>query len=383
LQLQDVSPCPESVLVESRSAVGFGQEFHHNLKLPQIVSCGVEAQCLLLEDAASKEECVDNPIKTSLHHNSLLIENTAHSLRHDVASALAARRSAYLDMLAVAHETDFTPEMRRESSELRRRGARIMDGTGVNFEKVDAESRDFALKRSVEMSEILKDRIARRTLKLTRFADLVPTTAPPVDNSFWWAHTHPYVAPDTQADFRGDGLHFFAGPMVHNYDGEMHTSFGAVASFALQPARFPNSPSGSFISSPHVELFGGIVASAPDYDLIQGNGIASCELFLRQTILQMNIGATGPLPLTIAEAKGYDGWRIYLKNTGASRHADMPGFKLIPAVTYSERQVAPMSELIAEIEVRLDIYLNCAGALVWCDPEVLLRTFQWAPTQLP
>jgi hypothetical protein len=163
----------------------------------------------------------------------------------------------------------------------------------------------------------------------------------------------------------------------------MHTSFGAVASFALQPGRFGASASGRFLSSPHVELFGGVVAHAPDYDIIQGNGIAECELYLRQTIYQFGLSPTGPVPVMIAEAKGHDPWRLYLKNTGYSRHADLPGFKLIPAVMYNQSQVAPTNELWAEIEVRLDIYLNCTGALVWCDPNVLMRTFQWEPTPLP
>ena len=67
---------------------------------------------------------------------------------------------------------------------------------------------------------------------------------------------------------------------------------------------------------------------------------------------------------------------------GVLAASKLAGFKLIPAVTYSQNQVAP-NELWAEIEIRLDIYLNCTGALVWCDPEALVRTFQWAPTPLP
>ena len=121
-----------------------------------------------------------------------------------------------------------------------------------------------------------------------KLSDIVAAPEP-VDHSFWWAQTQPSLAPSMTADFRNDGLHFWGGPKVNDYDGEMHTSFGAVASFALQPARFPTSASGLFLSSPHVELFGGIVAFAPDWDLIQGDGIASCELFLRQTIFQSGV----------------------------------------------------------------------------------------------
>jgi len=335
--------------------------------------------------ARVNEESAENPVRTSLQHTGLVIENVSHRLTKEVSEALVNRNTAHVDLLAIEHETDLTPEMRRQLSEQRRQTARTMSGSDVNFDRLNAELRDVAMKRSDQVSAVLKERIRRRELvaiaKPPKWSDLY--TLAPVDHSFWWAQTQPHVAPSTTADFRDDGLHFWGGPKVNNYDGEMRTSFGSVASFALQPARFPTSPSGVFLSSPHVELFGGVVAFAPDWDLIQGNGIAQCELFLRQTIFQWGFGSAGPVALTIAEAKGYDSWRLYLKNTGYSRHADMPGFKLIPPVTYNQGQVISTAELWAEIEVRLDIYLNCTGALLWCDPDVLVRTFQWAATPLP
>jgi hypothetical protein len=322
-------------------------------------------------------------IETSLDSNGIVIKNANMRFMDGAAQALAARRSTHLEMLAVAQENDFTPGMKREFSELRRRSARTMGGSGLDFKELDGALRNAAIKKGETIAEILKDRIARRerawVMAGPKWSDLHLT--PAADHSFWWAFTNGHVAPGTQANFRDDGLHFWGGPKVNNYDGEMHTSFGAVATFALQPERFPTSPSGRFRSSPHIELFGGVVAHAPDWDLIQGNGIAECQLYLRQSIFQMGIGPTGPGPVMIAEAKGNDAWRLYLKNTGYSRHADMPGFKAIPEVEYSQN-LAPQ-ELFAEIEFRLDIYLNCTGALVWCDPEVLFRTFQWAPTPLP
>jgi hypothetical protein len=188
------------------------------------------------------------------------------------------------------------------------------------------------------------------------------------------------VAPSTTADFRDDGLHFWGGPKINDYDGRMHTSMGAVASFTLQPERFPDSANGLLRSSPMVELFGGVTAFAPDWDLIQGDGIAECKLFLRQTLFQFGFGPQGPVQKVIAEAKSYGAWQppLFLKNTAYSRHADMPGRTAVPEIIYSKGQVAP-NDLHAELEFRLDIFLNCTGALVWCDPEVLLRTFQWAP----
>ena len=328
-----------------------------------------------------RENSADSRVKTSCDSNGLIVENPANRPTGEVAQALAARRASYLETLAVEQQVDRTPEMRREAYELRRR---VAGTTSEPAGSLEAELRDAALRRSVQVSAMLKDRIALRDrisiVAGAKWGD--QDFLPPVDHSFWWARTQPHVAPDTQADFRNDGLHFFGGPKVNNYDGEMHTSFGAVASVALQPAQFPTSPSGLFLSSPHVELLGGVVAFAPDWDLIQGDGIASCNLFLRQTIFQWGFGQNGPVPVMVAEAKGNDGWHVYLKNTGYSRHLDLPGFKLIPAVTYRQDQLTP-TDLWAEIEVRFDIYLNCTGALLWCDPEAVVRTFQWAPTPLP
>jgi hypothetical protein len=215
----------------------------------------------------------DNPVKTSLDRNGMLLENTSQQLTDHVAQALAARRHRHLELLEISHETDRTPEMRQEDSESRLRLARKLADPNLNVDALKSELRDAALRRSQKISDIIKDRIRRRVegieaTERTKWIDLL--IVPPVDHSFWWAQTQPYVAPDTRADFRNDGLHFWGGPKVNDYDGDMHTTFGAVALFALQPERFPTSPSGVFLSSPHVELFGGIVAYAPDWDLISG-----------------------------------------------------------------------------------------------------------------
>lgn len=326
----------------------------------------------------------DSAVKTSFDSNGLVIQNTGQRLTTEVSEALQTRRNSHLQSLAIERELDRTPQMRREAAEMRRRTAGTMSDAGASGAKLESDLREAALRRSEQIEIALKERIAKRgVMSASTFSKWIDHIAvAPVDHSFWWAQTQPYLAPSTHADFRDDGLHFWGGPKVNNYDGEMHTSFGAVASFALQPSRFPSSPNGFLLSSPHVELFGGVVAYAPDWDLIQGDGIASCHLYLRQTLFQWGFGPNGPVPMIVGEAKGHDAWRLYLKNTGYSRHGDMPGFKLIPAVTYRENQLLPQ-DLWAEIEVRFDIYLNCTGALLWCDPDVLMRHFQWAPTPLP
>lgn len=321
-------------------------------------------------------------VKASRAADDLVIGNEGQPLPDEVAQALAGRRAAHLDRLAIEHEEDFPPELRRESSELRRRLAHTMGGQG--FAELEGALRDSAMRKSAAIADILKDRVERRK---RAWATVAPSwgdldvTIRPTDHSFWWAQTSAHVAPSTRAEFRNDGLHFWGGPKVNDYDGRMHTSLGAVASFTLQPDRFPVSPSGMFRSAPNVELLGGVLAYAPNWDLIQGDGVAECKLFLRQSIFQFTFGPNGPATKMVAEAQGHDAWHILLKNTGFSRHLDMPGLKAVPEVTYNQAQVVP-NDLRAEIEFRLDIFLNCTGASLWCDPEVLFRTFQWAPTPL-
>jgi hypothetical protein len=322
-------------------------------------------------------------VRTSHDHHGMVVENVAQSMSNEVAQALSARRTKRLGMLAIAQENDFTDEMRREASELRWRTAQTMGGPGLGYEEFEGALRDAAVKEGETISQILRDRIARRMEMIhegPKWSDsFVPPAPPPVDHSFWWAFTNSQVGSGTHANFSDDGLHFWGGPNLNKWNGELHTSLGATATFALQPARFPVSPGGMFRSSPSIELNGGILAYAPDYDLLQAHGIAECKLFLRQTIFQVGFGQNGPMNREIVESKGYVDWRLYLRDTGFSRHADLPGFKPMPEVMYNANQIAP-AELFVELEFRLDMYLKSAGTKVWCDPEVVFRTFQWEPT---
>ncbi|WP_442496835.1 hypothetical protein [Methylobacter sp. sgz302048] len=315
--------------------------------------------------------------------NGLVLNNPEQQLSPDIIEALSLRRAAHLDILELHNQSDLSPDIRKkllESKQLLYRT--VVETTGLDIEKFNAELYDIATEKNHQIANSLKLRINRWQGWRDRVGIVPPMVVvfpPPAvtDHSFWWAQTAvSSIAPDTRADFRDDGLHFFGGPKVNNYDGEMHTSFGATALFALQPERIPTSASGWFMSSPHVEIFGGIVAFAPDWDLIQGNGIASCNLVLRQTVFQWKFGQSGPVAGIVNQAESNEQW-IYLKNTGYSRHANMPGFKPIPPVGFHESQFNRNEQLMAEIEVRFDIYLNTTGALLWCDPEVLLRNFQW------
>jgi hypothetical protein len=159
-------------------------------------------------------------------------------------------------------------------------------------------------------------------------------------------------------------------------NGEKRSSFGASTLFTLQSNRRPNSLTGWFTSTPHVDLIGSITAFAPDGDLLQGDGIAECKLFLKHTVFQYDFKLTGPERRILGQSQSEDPV-IYLRNTGYADTSGLPGFKLFQTVGFSEAQLVGTLDLLTELEVRLDIYLKSAGAQVFCNPEVLLRTFQW------
>jgi hypothetical protein len=329
------------------------------------------------------KESVKDYVKISSDDDGLLIENTAHPLKSEVAEALSARRRVHRALLALDHEPVRTPEMRRESADLRRR-LYTMGVPRPNLGSLEAELRSAATKQSDHISATLKDRRARRELLLAMEKPIqvglggAGGTAP-TDHSFWWAQTSPFITMGmAPAAFVDEGLRFVGGPVV-GHDDEINASFGAVASFALQPDRFPTTPSGFLSSGPYVELFGGVVAFSNSWDPFEGNSYAECKLFLRQTIFQWGFGPTGAAPLIIADARGYNywPWGISLKSTGNTKHLDCTGYTRIPPVTYNQSQLAPQ-DLWAEIEVRFDIYLE-DDAYLFTDTKVVLRNYQWAP----
>lgn len=248
-----------------------------------------------------------------------------------------------------------------------------------------------------QISQGVLDRLAEiRTHKFERFSDFVRTSAQgfnkwsdfaheheqapaaPVDHTFWWAETTPFIPPHMAADWRSDGLHFTGGPTHH--DGDLfNTNFGAHATFEIQRERLPRSGSGLFTSTPHIELFGGLVGYTGDSDITTGDLWSKCWLHLRQTVLQFGIGPTGPVPIVLGNAETHD-VLVFEENADRAVRVSMPGLKLMPAVVFGS--VSPSSSLFVHLEVRFDIQLEGAGTLIWCDPEVLLRTFQWPPHPL-
>ena len=195
-------------------------------------------------DPACNGEPANGHVKTSSDSNGLIIENPAHPLTDEVADALDALRTSHLKALAVAQEPIVNSDMRREESDLRMRTIRTLAGNN-DLETLKNELRQGALRLSDQISTVYRDRarLDRRSVPhIFTWSDAVIDLPKPIDHSFWWARTDATMAPNMRAVFQSDGLNFTGGALVRDYDGNMDTSFGAIAKFALQPDRFPTAP---------------------------------------------------------------------------------------------------------------------------------------------
>jgi hypothetical protein len=316
-----------------------------------------------------------------------ILENREQPLPDDDRKMLAGRVDAQREMLDLVNVTERPSELNEELGLARRELYRASLGDAlVDTERAFTGLANLRERYHTGVAEGLRRAI---DLKLERYHDRVTDwnlhLPPPEPPEFWWASTQPFDTAGHTMGWRDDGLHIWGGPALHKWNAERHENFGAVARFTITADRFPAQapPSGWWSSQPWVELFGGMVVFAPDYDLLEGHGIASCELHLRHTLFQMGISPQGPTPVVLGERVRDGSWSIALEDTGYSRRLGMPGFVRLPEVRFPHARHALADTLFAEVEVRFDIHLKSAGALVWCDPEVLLRNFQWPLAPAP
>jgi hypothetical protein len=197
---------------------------------------------------------------------------------------------------------------------------------------------------------------------------------PPPDTSFWWARTDPFVPNFYRVEWRPDGLHFI-GKFTYDSNPLFAFSFGATAAFEIQWERLPPSPSGRWRSTPHVELFGGLLGWTGPYDLFDGDSWCKVWIIRRQTVFQWTFGETGPVQVVRGQAIVP---QQVINEENAHRHYRHPlrGFQPMPEVVFGN--IFPGS-VWAHLEVRFDVQLE-GNSFLWLDPDVLLRTFQWPVT---
>ena len=316
------------------------------------------------------------------HPDNRIPDEVADSFRkiHEAKLATLARQDK-IATLARPNKAE-----RRRIVEVRELSARAR---GIDAEMLqrlrDIRSRKFKLIREALNREVN----IRRPYDLAPW-DLALARPEAADPTFWWARTDWWssdrtpVEPDegSAAHFSvgmgNDGLKFTGGVTTH--DGDLYKdSFGAVALFELQPERIPQSPSHRWRSTPHVEIIGGLLGYTGDDDISTGDLWSKCWMHLDHQIYQVGFGQDGPGTIVLGQAH-QSNTLIFEENGDRSVHVWMPGFKWMPPVTFGN--LNPASSLWARVEIRFDIQTEGAGTLLWIDPEVLLRTFQWPLTVL-
>ncbi len=304
------------------------------------------------------------------------IEHPGQSVPQEIA--LSLRNLHQANLTAQARQQDIA-KLSRPNQEERKVIAQVREsvsnGRGVTAELIQKIS---DINRRI--NDRIKERLDREVTLKNPFElhlwDSKPPQPPLTDPTFWWARTDWYIPDHFFAGMDNEGLRFTGGVSTH--DGDLHNnSFGAVALFGLQPARIPMSMSGLWRSAPYVELFGGLLAHTADYLL--EDAWSKCWMHLDQQLFQWGFSENGPAPIVLGQ-KHESMNLIFEEDEDRTVNVGLPGFQLMPPVTLAN--INRTATLWARLEIRFDIQTEGAGSLLWLDPHLLLRTFQWPLTAL-
>jgi hypothetical protein len=211
---------------------------------------------------------------------------------------------------------------------------RIITGVHAQARGFNAEMqqklRDVNTKKFNRVKEALSREAAiRRPFELGQW-DSQPPRPEPTDPTFWWANTNSWLSEGVSDVFRDDGLHFFGG-VTHHSGNLRKASFGAVALFGLQADRIPKSPSGRWLSTPHVELFGGLLGYTGNSDIFTGDLWSKCCMHRDQQLYQVGFSQEGGVPTIVGQNHEQE-TLIFEEDKDRSVHVDLRGFQLMPTV---------------------------------------------------
>ena len=304
--------------------------------------------------------------------------NPAHPGTDELAEDLRSTREAELAILARQDEVTKLGRLSEEERISSTSGYEAIAQTlGVDVEDLRTRHHDVVTNKSARLIELLNSPFAQTFTHLSPL-NHEPGPPGPTDHSFWWAETEWAHPGDFTSDFRDDGLHFGAG--ISHHSGDLRIDrFGAWATFEVQPERIPHSSIGRWRSTPHVELFGGVRGYSGTEDIFTGDLWSKCWMYRRQRLFQRGIGPTGPEPIVRGEREEWQ-TLIFEEDGGRAVRFDMPGFQWMPPIDFGG--VSTADSLFCELKISFEIQVEGAGTILWADPEVLLRTFQWPLTPL-
>lgn len=299
------------------------------------------------------------------------LEHPSHSVPEEIVTAMSNMQEA--EFAALARKNEIAELSRPNQSE--ERLIAELRGFGAVSEGIRAETIKKIYDNNRRKADRIREKLNREVVAQDPFEfhtwDSKPAEPAVTDPTFWWARTDWWHPGHFSAALDNDGLKFSGGVTTH--DGDLHNdSFGAVALFELQADRIPMSFSGRWISTPHVELFGGLVAHTANY--VFEDAWSKCWLHRDQQIFQWGFGQSGPVPIVLGQAHESE-TLIFEEDQDRTINVGLRGFQLMPPVSFIN--VNRASSLWARLEIRFDIQTEGAGSLLWIDPQVLLRTFQW------
>lgn len=197
-------------------------------------------------------------------YEELSLQNPDQTLDDSALQLLSHHHHLESELRDFEQQADLPDDVTKDLNEARRDTySNVARAIGLDFERLDEMSRT----KNELVTERLKERIRfSREKRIMSVLDqkLLHPIPEPLDPSFWWAQTSAFTTKNQEAAFVDSGLRFTGGPILHTWNGEGHYDFGATADFALQAARIPESPSGRWLSSPTIDILGGVLGHAPD-----------------------------------------------------------------------------------------------------------------------
>jgi hypothetical protein len=290
---------------------------------------------------------------------------------------LDAWRSAHEDDLAARARHYKLMERGRPTEEERKSKIEIYEPAARNL-GIDVEKlrylRNGIRERNIALSEESRaeEEAAQAAMPDVRAPLYLERPLPErADTSFWWAR-HEWGWPlDLNANLRSDGLHFW-GTIFHHSGDLRNGSFEYRSFFELQPDRIPSTPTGRYLSAPHMELFGRIEGYTGDCDITTGDIWSKCWMHRRQKLFQPTFGGVKVLGERLEVQNLY-----FLECDDGYRPFTMPGRQNWPAIVFNRSELLYNLSIWAEMHLFFHFQLEGHGAHLKIAPDIIVRGFQW------
>jgi hypothetical protein len=309
------------------------------------------------------------------------IKHNGHKVSEELRRALEARTEQYFSTLQALNQPLLTRDDRNILFNKQLASYKsIATPLGIDIDQFASGLKDISAEKHEKVSAARQTRNMK--LRDHSLATHIPRQPFPFPRTFLLTDVHLWVLPQNQDPANpmrsGEdtlGQHFVGGFFVNDWNGELHASFGMLVHFTLPEADLPEPALGGFTSTPTLFINGQLETFCPGGDILQGRGVASGDLILRQTISQVHAPG-GFLQI------GQGSFNV------ASQHFDqedtdagvvlppMPGSIEMPTVLIPS--FAPGGDIVVELEVRIQCYLKSQAASLNTFQAIQMLIPEWA-----